>query len=117
MAADLRLVSNRADTNISHEDSARVRIGQSDFGGSGGGDGMDHWQTSVNDRLASLDRKTEEMSKDLTGIKVEIATLSERVAHLPTKDYISEKFDKHLVKTGIMVSIITAILGAVLKFT
>lgn len=49
-------------------------------GGGGTSDGMDPWQTSVEKRLDGFDGR-------LRTVEVQLATLVERVSHLPTKSY------------------------------
>lgn len=53
-------------------------------GGGGYGGGMDPWQSSVETRLGSLERKLERVDERLGGVETNVATLMERVAHLPS---------------------------------
>lgn len=59
---------------------SRLREG----GGGGKSGGMDPWQTSVEKRLDELPA----IRKDVGEIKVELATLKERIAHLPGKGFV-----------------------------
>jgi hypothetical protein len=52
---------------------------------------MDPWQASVEKRLDSLDRRAEAVSADVAQVKVALATLGERVSHLPSKSYIDTR--------------------------
>ena len=54
---------------------------------------MDAWQASIEGRV----HKTEDA---LTDIKVDLATLTERVSHLPSKDFIV----KAVVGTGAVLA-------------
>jgi hypothetical protein len=49
---------------------------------------MDPWQTTVETRLTSLDGRLGRIEDRLETAGKEVATLTERVAHLPSKGYI-----------------------------
>lgn len=51
-------------------------------GDSGGGSGP------VDDRLNRLEGRVDKVSDELSGVKVNLATLTERIAHLPSKGFI-----------------------------
>jgi len=59
---------------------------------------MDAWQTSIEGRVG----KNEDT---LTDIKVELATIKERVSHLPSKDYII----KAVVGTGAVLAVLNVL--------
>lgn len=63
----------------------------------GGGDGMDPWQASVEKRLDNLE-------SGLTDVKIGVATLTERVAHLPSKGFIVTGFVTALVVIAALVA-------------
>ena len=54
----------------------------------GGGDGMDPWQTSVEKRLDSLDNRLGRVEGRLGQVEISLATLAERVKHLPGKEFV-----------------------------
>lgn len=56
------------------------------FGGFGGG-GMDPWQTSVENRLGSLETRLGGIDAKLATACEEVGILKERVSHLPTKTF------------------------------
>lgn len=56
-----------------------------------------------------IDARTESMPKDL-------AVLAEKVSALPTKDYLDEKFGKLLTRIGLVVALISAIVGIAFRF-
>ena len=45
---------------------------------------MDPWQSSVETRLGSLERRLERVDDRLGTVETALATLTERVSHLPT---------------------------------
>lgn len=49
---------------------------------------MDPWQSSVETRLTSLDGRLGRIEDKVDAAGREVATLTERVAHLPSKSYI-----------------------------
>lgn len=51
----------------------------------GGGDGT---SGGVEDRVARLEKQFDQMTKDVGDLRVDMATLKERVAHLPGKGFI-----------------------------
>lgn len=57
-------------------------------GGNPPGGGMDPWQTSVESRLTSLDGRLGRIEDKVETTGRDMATLTERVAHLPSKSYI-----------------------------
>ena len=59
-------------------------------GGGGGGtyDGMDPWQTSVEKRLDSLDGRLGRIESDVATARIDVATLVERMSHLPSKGFV-----------------------------
>lgn len=60
-----------------HEDLREIR------GGSGGGG-----SGPVDDRVNRLEDRMDKVGDELAGVKVNIATLTERMAHLPSKGFI-----------------------------
>ena len=62
------------------------RLKSGDGGGTSGG--MDPWQTSVEKRLDSLDGRMARVETNIGLMKVDLATLTERVAHLPGKGFV-----------------------------
>lgn len=72
--------------------------------GSDGGDGMDAWQTSVEKRLDSLDGRVGRMDDRLGKVEVSLATLVERVAHLPGKGFVvTSAVSTVMAITGLLV--------------
>jgi hypothetical protein len=57
-------------------------------GGGGDSTGMDPWQQTVETRLGELRADVRGIGADVGLIKMAVATLTERVAHLPTKGFI-----------------------------
>jgi hypothetical protein len=57
-------------------------------GGGGTSGGMDGWQTSVEARLGEIRTDTRSLLGEVNAIKVNLATLTERVAHLPSKGFV-----------------------------
>ena len=53
-----------------------------------GGDGMDPWQASVEKRLDSLDSRMGRVETGLSDVKVNVATLAERITHLPSRGFV-----------------------------
>ena len=49
---------------------------------------MDPWQQTVETRLGELRADFRGMATDVGAIKTDVATLKERVAHLPSKEFI-----------------------------
>jgi hypothetical protein len=70
----------------------------------GGGDGMEPWQASVEKRLDKLE-------SGLTDVQVGVATLTERVAHLPSKGFIVTGFVTTLVLIAALVAFAEKIQG------
>lgn len=56
--------------------------------GPGGGDGMEFRFKAIEDRLQKVEGGLEKVDERLRGVETGIATLSERVAHLPSKGFI-----------------------------
>lgn len=80
--------------------------------GSGNSGGMEA-------RLAKLEAHMEHVLADvskLSAIPAEIATLTERVSHLPTKDELGTKLRNYLVVAGIIFTIIGTLIGLAFKF-
>ena len=48
---------------------------------------MDPWETSVENRLGSLDTRLGRIEERIGGVETTTATLTERVSHLPTKGW------------------------------
>ncbi|EUB95575.1 hypothetical protein PMI07_002063 [Rhizobium sp. CF080] len=58
-------------------------------GGSGGNDGgMDGKIEALEKRLEKFETKVDGLSKDIGDLKTQTAVLSERVSHLPSKEFI-----------------------------
>lgn len=57
-------------------------------GGGGTSGGMDGWQTSVEKRLDGLTSSLVGLDGRLRAVEIGLATLNERVAHLPGKGFI-----------------------------
>ena len=49
---------------------------------------MDPWQSSVETRLGSLERRLERIDERLGAVETSVATLVERVGNLPGKGFI-----------------------------
>lgn len=71
------------------------------FGGGGGG--MDPWQTGVENRLNSLDTRVGKIEDRLGGVERSLATLTERVDHLPTSTKL------YATAVGIVLALTAAI--------
>lgn len=74
-------------------------------------------------RIAKLESDVTHITKSvdrLATVPERLGVLETKVDALPTKDYLSEKldskFDKSLVKMGIVVTIIGTVLGLAFKF-
>lgn len=68
--------------NQEHADSLKS-------GGPGGtSGGMDGWQTSVESRLGSIQTDVRDLRAGVGSLNTTAATLTERVAHLPSKSFI-----------------------------
>lgn len=59
-------------------------------GGGGGGTsgGMDPWQTSVEKRLDSLDRRAESVDSSLGDVRERLVAVETKIDHLPSKGFI-----------------------------
>lgn len=73
-------------------------------GGGGTYDGMDGWQTSVENRLSQI-------AVDLRGVNTQVGTLNtssatmlERVSHLPTKSFIVTTVIAGLTLVGLLIT-------------
>ncbi|KMS59999.1 hypothetical protein V474_07895 [Novosphingobium barchaimii LL02] len=77
------------------------------------GDGNDG---GMERRINTLEGKVDKLVDRTVAIEVGIATLTERMAHLPSKEYLDDKFGKMLTRTGIMVAIIGGIVGLAVRF-
>src|SRR5688500_17060126 len=77
------------------------------FGGGGGGGGMDAWQTSVEKRLDSLDRRAATIEADVGKIKTDVATLIANVSHLPSKGFVVTATLTGLTVLSLLTALIT----------
>ncbi|MBO9580304.1 MAG: hypothetical protein J7498_05385 [Sphingobium sp.] len=87
----------------------------SQTGGTGGGPGGPGMEA----RVAVLEAEVKHIRADLDkliGLPVEVAEIKVKVDNLPTKDWIDTKLHNFLVKMGILMTIIAAIVGIAVKF-
>lgn len=64
---------------------------------------MDAWQQTVETRLVSLDGRIAKVEDRLGAVETSLATLTERVSHLPTKGWMAAS------AVGIVGAVTTAI--------
>lgn len=74
--------------------------------GSGGGTsgGMDGWQTSVEARLGEIKTDIRDMRAGIGSLNANTATLTERIAHLPSKGFV-------VTTTLIVLTAVTALIA------
>lgn len=63
------------------------KAGTGDGGGAGGG-GMEQRIGKLESSVDKLDDRFHDLSDKLAGVRVDVATLAERVKHLPSKGFI-----------------------------
>ncbi|WP_374412691.1 hypothetical protein [Novosphingobium colocasiae] len=73
-----------AASNVHRIHQDRIEIVRRDLKGPGGGDTSDGMEA----RVAKLEDKVDKLTDRIGGVEVNLATLTERIAHLPSKSYI-----------------------------
>jgi hypothetical protein len=99
--------------SIGSENEPARNFGEVGGGGNGptggnpyGGGGMDPWQNSVEQRLASLDGRLGRIDSTVTETRVDVAGIKSDMVHLPTKDWIGKRLYGGLTVASILVIIL-----------
>ena len=101
-ADDQRNIHNLSDYRQTTGGPSQDRLKSGGGGGTSGG--MDGWQTSVEARLNEIKTDVRDLRTGVGALNVTAATLTERVAHLPSKGFIGTAL---LALLAIMAALIT----------
>lgn len=87
------------------------------FGGGGGTyDGMETRVAKLEADVSHLVKQVDRIDARTEPMPADLAVLKERVSSLPTKDYLDDKFGRQLTRMGIVVAIVSAVIGIAFHF-